>query len=231
MKCKNLLGMLTIALSIGVVADASAFGLPKIGGSNDSANTNNTESLDSVIVQQDSLVKTYQSSLGDILSAQALFLEAYGKKEDAAKLVSAAEAIGKGSVDKDEFAKSTTLSKDANETIRKDIAEGEELSSEGRAKYQEGLLPYASGVGKIAKLRPEFEKFTQSAKAQLDSASMMEKLKVKKQLDVGIYLATKAPGYVADLASTTKEILTFAKKQGVSEQTTDKLTAAVSLNL
>jgi hypothetical protein len=223
MKCKNLLGILTIALSIGVAVDASAFGLPKIGGSDDSAGTSNAETMDSVMTQQDSLVKTYQLSMVDILSAQVLLLEAHGMKEEAAKVASAAEALGKGAVDKNEFDKTMELSESANEDISKKMGEQEALTSDGRKMYQEALFPYASGIGKMAQLKPELEKFMQSASAQVKSASMMDKLKVKKKLDVGMYLATKAPGYFTDVASTTNKILTYANKQGVSEQSTGKV--------
>ncbi|MDB4409595.1 hypothetical protein N9235_02130 [Gammaproteobacteria bacterium] len=227
MKCKNLIGMLTIALSIGAMADASALGLPKFGSSDDSAGTSNVETMDSVMTQQDSLVKTYQSSMGDILSAQALLLEAHDKKEEAAKVASAAEAMGKGTVDKNEFEKTMELSESASEIISMKMGEQVELTSEGRKKYQESLLPYASGIGKMAQLKPELEKFMESASAQVKSASMMGKLKVKGKLDVGMYLATKAPGYFTNVASTTKEILTYANKQGVSEQSTGKVLSAL----
>lgn len=227
MKCKNLLGILTIALSIGIAADASAFGLPKLGGSDSSAASSNAESMDSVMVQQDSLVKAYQSSMGDILSAQELLLLAHGKKEEAAKVASAAEAMGKGVVDKKEFAKTMELSKNVSENMSKTMEKQETLSSEGLEKYQEALLPYASGIAKIATLKTELQNFMQSATAQVKSASLMGKMKVKKKLDVGMYLATETPDYIASIASTTKKILTYAKKQGVSEQSTGKLVSVL----
>ena len=231
MKCNKLIRILTIALSIGVMVDASALGLPKFGGSDDSADTSNAETMDSVIAQQDSLVKTYQLSMGDILSAQALLLEAHGMKEKAAKVASEAEVLGKGAVDKNEFEKIMELSESANEDLSKKMGEEEALTSDGRKMYQEALLPYASGIGKMAQLKPELEKFMQSASAQVKSASMMSKLKVKKKLDVGMYLATKAPGYFTNVASTTKEILTYANKQGVSEQSTGKLTKMLGMSI
>ena len=47
----------------------------------------------------------------------------------------------------------------------------------------------------MVKLEPEFKNFLQSAKDQVSSASLMEKMSVKEKLDVGMYLAMEAPGY------------------------------------
>ncbi len=228
MKCKNVLGALTIALSMSMAANVSAFGLPKIGGSDKTAATSSAETMDSVVAQQDRLVKTYQSSLGDILSSQALLLEAYGMKEDAAKLRAEADAMAKGPLDKKGFEKKTSMSAEANKKINAKMDEEKALTDEGRGKYQQALLPYATGVVKMANLVPEFQKFLQSALDQLSSAPLMGKMKVKKQLDVGMYLARATPGYLTSVASTTKKIVTYAKRQGVSKKATDNALAALS---
>lgn len=227
MKCKSVLGALTIALSMSMAANVSAFGLPKIGGSDKPAATSSAETMDSVLAQQDSLVKTYQSSLGDILSSQALLLEAYGMKQEAAKLRSEADAMGKGTLDKAQFKRITGLSADANEQLKANMAEEKALTDEGRGKYQQALLPYATGVVKMSKLVPEFQKFLQSAMDQVNSASLMGKMKVKKQLDVGMYLAKATPGYLTNVTTTTKKIVTYAKRQGVSKKATDNALAAL----
>jgi len=206
---------------MSMAANVSAFGLPKIGGLDKPAATSSAETMDSVLAQQDSLVKTYQSSLGDILSSQALLLEAYGMKEDAAKLRSEAEALAKGPLDKAQISKFTGSSEDVNKSINAQIDKQKALTAEGRKKYQQALLPYATGVAKMAKLAPEFKSFLKSASGQLKSASLMGKLKVKKQLDVGIYLAKATPGYLSNVASTTKKVVTYAKKQGVSKKAAD----------
>jgi hypothetical protein len=228
MKCKSVLGALTIALSMSMATNVSAFGLPKIGGSDKPAATSSAETMDSVLAQQDSLVKTYQSSLGDILSSQALLLEAYGIKEDAAKLRAEADAIEKGPLNKAQLEKATSLSADANEQVNAKMDEEKALSDEARGKYQQALLPYATGVAEMAKLTPDFQSFLQSASDQVKNAPLMEKRKVKKQLDVGMYLAKAAPGYITNVTTTTKRVVTFAKRQGVSKQTTDNALEALS---
>ncbi len=227
MKCKSILGALTIALSMSMAANVSAFGLPKIGGSDKPAATSSAETMDSVLAQQNSLVKTYQSSLEDILSSQALLLEAYGMKQEAAKLRSEADAMGKGSLDLAQLKKRTKSSSDANAQITAKMDEGKALTDEGRGKYQQALLPYATGVVKMTKLVPEFQKFLQSAIDQFNSAPLMGKMKVKKQLSVGVYLAKATPGYLANVTTTTKKIVTYAKRQGVSKKATDNALAAL----
>jgi len=227
MKCKSVLGALTIALSMSMAANVSAFGLPKIAGLNKPAATSSAETMDSVLAQQNSLVKTYQSSLGDILSSQALLLEAYGMKEDAAKLRAEADAMAKGPLDKKGFEKSTSMSAEANKKVNAKMDEEKALTDEGRGKYQQALLPYATGVVKMTKLVPEFQKFLQSAINQFNSAPLMGKMKVKKQLDVGMYLAKATPGYLANVTTTTKKIVTYAKRQGVSKKATDNALAAL----
>jgi len=231
MKCKSVLGALTVALSMTMVTNASAFGLPKIGGSalglpetgssDKPAVSGSPETMDSVLTQQDSLVKTYQSSLRDILSSQALLLEAYGMKEEAAKLRSEAEALAKGPLDKEQFSIITRMSERIDRRINALIDKQKALTDEGRKKYLQALLPYATGVAQMAKLAPELKSFLKSASGQLKSASLMEKAKVMEKLDVGMYLAKASPGYLSNVASTTKKVVTYAKKQGVSKKTAD----------
>ena len=96
------------------------------------------------------------------------------------------------------------------------------LTDEGRKKYQQALLPYATGVVKMANLVPEFQTFLQSAVDQVNRAPLMEKTTVKKKLDVGIYLAKAAPPYITKVASTTKNVVAYAKRQGVSKQASNK---------
>lgn len=230
MKVKSVLAVLIITLSLGIAADVSALGFPKIPGMDKLAGTgsnNNAKSMDGVLTQQEGLVKAYRASLNDIGMAQALLLEAYGKKEEAAKLRSGIDAMANGPVDRAQMKKSQKLSEKANKYLSSKMKEEVALTDEGRKKFQQALLPYATGVVEMTNLVPEFKGFLQSAVDQLSSASLMEKMKVKKKLDVGLYIAKAAPVYITKVASTTKSLVTYAKKQGVSEQTADKALAAV----
>ena len=222
MKRKSVLGALTIVLAMGIAANVSAFGLPTLEGLNKPAANGNSQTIDSVLAQQESLVKTYQASAINILTAQAYLLEAYGLKQKAAELRAEAKAIENGTTNTEQIDTVKKLSIDANNLINSYIKNETALTNEARKTYQQALLPYATGVAEMVKLEPDFKNFLQSAKDQVSSASLMEKMSVKEKLDVGMYLAMEAPGYIVNVASTTKNIVTYAKKQGVSTKVAEK---------
>ena len=99
MKRKSVLGALTIVLSMSIAANVSAFGLPAFGGLDKPAANGSAETIDSVLAQQESLVKTYQSSSINILTAQAYLLEAYGLKQKAAELQAETKTMRNGTIE------------------------------------------------------------------------------------------------------------------------------------
>jgi len=228
MKRKIALGALTIVLSMSIAANVSAFGLPTFGDLDKPAANGSAETIDSVLAQQESLVKTYQSSLANVLTAQAYLLEAYGLKQKAAELQAEAKAMSSGPVDRKQIEEASLKSNNAAKEIESRINEEAALTDVARKDYQQALLPYATGVVEMVKLQPEFKNFLQSAKDQVSSASLMEKMSVKEKLDVGMYLAMQAPGYTGTVLSTTKKIITYAKKQGVSTKEMEKTLAEMN---
>jgi len=136
-----------------------------------------------------------------------------------------AKELGKKDPSKDESVIGIHLdfNNEALEQVNAKIAEGAELSAEGKKDFAEGLLPYAAGMAamvKMAKIAPEFLK---AAADEIKSIkNPMQIIKVKKQFDLGMKTGKKVPPTFKMLGDTTKTVFTFAKKNGISTGAQEK---------
>jgi hypothetical protein len=204
-----------LVTSIGFTTTALAgFGLPSIpgvgGGQDDSA-----QNYEATAQRQDKLTQQYKKAQNEIFTAQKLISEAFGLDEQAALLDAERQAFSSGALTKDQLDKATELTRNTQEMIDKKIAGGEQLTEEGRAKYQKSLLPFANGLLQTSLLVPEFKNLLTSAQAQISSAPITKKLEVTNRLGVGVAVATKLPGHIERLATATTGVLTYAKSQNL----------------
>jgi hypothetical protein len=200
-----------LTISMAFATQAFGFGLSTFTGSSDESSAG--QDLGSVVEEQDKLVQRYVKASTEILTAQKLLSEAFGLKGHAAALDAEIQALSSGATTQEDMEKASATSSNAQEKIDEKIKNGEKLSGAGREKYQKSLLPFAKGLLQTSALVPEFQGLLESAKTQIESAPMTKKLDVKKQLDTGVYVATKMPTHMTDLTSATKRVLTYAKSQ------------------
>ena len=202
------------ALFLGVFAlssvsmQANAIGLSF--GDDDKKSSGNASN------SQEAIVKTYTSSATDILTSQALLLEAFGKQTEAEQVRASAEAMQSGSVtSKDELKKHTEVSEKASKEIAKSMESSNEMSDESKKLYADALPPYASGLKKLYVLKDQFAPFLDSAKSEISGAGIMGASKVKSKLEAGMYLATSGPDYISNLYNTSEQLLTFAQDKDI----------------
>ena len=81
--------------------------------------------------------------------------------------------------------------------------------------FREALGHLASGLLGTVKLKDAAANFQQSAQAQINSASMLEKMSVTKKLGPGMYVATNLPGHIANEGSGLKSAVAFAQTHNI----------------
>src|SRR5205823_6943023 len=104
---------------------------------------------------------------------------------------------------------------DVEHAISKSLSEKVTLSEEGKTMFREALGHLASGLLGTVKLKDAAANFQQSAQAQINSASMLEKMSVTKKLGPGMYVATNLPGHIANEGSGLKSAVAFAQTHNI----------------
>ncbi len=199
------------------ISSAQAFdlGVPKMGGDKDKVSAP-SQSLDDAINSQEAIVKRFAAAEYSVTEAQSLFSQALGLQVQLAKAQENKAAYDSGAVmSKDSLKKAKARSREVDDAIAKATEDEKELSPESKIKFAQGLAYYAKGVGDTKKLLEEFSPFLNSAKAQFDAASPMQKMSVKKKLDIGVDIATKVPGHLKDQIMTISKLVSFAKKKNI----------------
>lgn len=173
---------------------------------------------------QDKLLSDLTDALGDVLAAQAIIAEAQGNKEQAAALSNASDKMKGGEASNEDIQGGLTLSSDTVAAQQEIINQGDTISAESKALYAKALLPYAKSVAKTAKLSGPIKDFTNEAQNSLKSIrNPMEIRKLKKTLDVGLFVGKNAPKLIVNLGKSSKDLLTFAKKNDLDTSAADDI--------
>lgn len=204
--------MAVLLVSSTCTAPAYAFGLGSVANRVMHHNQNSSGSL---VNAQGKLVTDFTVAERELLTAQASLSKAFGLKRHAALLLSDAHAMHKGASQHD-LAKAIGDSKRADEAYRSQMSKGKSLSNAGRQQYIKSIPPYAGGIVESLSLRPDLHQFLGQAKNTLHSVSPIVALRLKNKLKDGMYLARYAPSYISSLTKSTKEMVTYNKKQGIT---------------
>ncbi|MCD4744112.1 MAG: hypothetical protein K8R67_16745 [Desulfobacteraceae bacterium] len=201
--------ILVMFISANAFAGFSLSGKKKKGGE--------TASTEDVSSQQSALIKKYQEYSSKITKAQILMAQAFGFKELKEKLDVQSKNLESGNVmTKDDMEKQRKLTESAQNKIDNQMAEGEELSEEGKKYYQKSLTPYFGSVLIYGRdVIPGAKTCLEGAKNVISNASMTEKLKVKKTFKVILYLGPKVGPDFKNLTSFGKNLLTYGKKNKI----------------
>lgn len=206
---KNSLVLAVIGCSLVMTSQAQAMAHKKKAA----APTENTVDASA---SQDALIQSYGAAASLVVQAQEQFLLAYGMKDEAAALSETAKVLGSGSsLDKEEVKTVSKQSKSADKAIAEKIESGEELNAEGKEHYVKGLGLYAQGLLATKGMTNEASAFNDSAMAQINSASMMEKASVTSKLSVGTYVAKELPGFISNLTNGLTKAVSYAKSADI----------------
>ena len=158
------------------------------------------------------LEQAIRNALADLSEAESYFAQARGDAEAAAANLSRAETLrGKDEVDIKEAMDETASSREKSAEFE---ASAGELSTESKALYAKGLLPYAKGISNTSKASALASEWLQYAQSEITSIRNPMKIrKLRKTLGDGMSLAKSLPKFFKTLGSSTKGVFAFAKTQ------------------
>lgn len=205
----------TAALFLGAGTLASA-GLPKLPKLPGTKLGDTPANPGASAASTDGLVQRYVQSSTSINTALRELALAYGLKEHAAKLDAEIAALQSGAVsDKDSLKKNSQVSSEAQAAVQERMDKGEALSEEGKKHYAAAWQPYILGVRTARTLPDEAKNFKSAAKAQMDSASLVEKAGVMSKLSAGTYLAGEVPGFISRATTGLGQLVSYAQKNDI----------------
>jgi hypothetical protein len=208
-----------LAVAAALCASAASFAqfsMPSMKGNSGSAPASSAPASGDVYASQDQLVKTYVAAASESLTGQSKMAEAVGLKDKAAEASARADAFKTGAtVTSDDLKNATKVQTDVGDAIEKAIKEKLVLSEESKAKFGEGLGHLGLGLLGTVKLKEAATSFQQSAQAQINSASMLDKMSVTKKLGAGMYVATNLPGHISNEGSGLKSAVSYAQSHGI----------------
>lgn len=201
----------SVALAaMGIGPSAMGFGLSNLLGHH-----GNSDSNTQILKQQSRLVNDFTSAQKQILTSQALLVEAFGLKKQAAVLRADRKALKSGASAQD-IEKSIGDSSKANQQIQKYQKEGVQLSAKGKKLYKKAVPYYARGLAQTIALRPDIKNFASGARKAIGSSSIVGKLSLKNKLASGMYISEHSPAYIRELQGTSVDIVTYAKKEKIA---------------
>ena len=155
------------------------------------------------------LVKTFFESSNNYLGAQELLLIAYGKNTEAAQVKEAiAYAKDSGVSDEKKMKNSIKVTTEASKTIETSMNDQSyQLTAEGKANYAKSLPYLGKGIVGTAKLKPQ----SQMMIANIQSDPM----NAFAQIGGLAKVIPNMPGYIKNITSTSKLIITGAKAKKI----------------
>ncbi len=180
-----------------------------IGGGGDKADID----VDALVDQQSALVGSMAAALSNLLTANMNFLEAVGKKGEAEKLKKTIDGLKAGKdVEKDNLEAGFEAADTSTKTAIGSF-ESVKLDAEGKAKFAQGIPPYAAGTIDMTKTGFAAVDTFKSLKGTKD-------LTILRKLGKLIFIGKNAPSLISSFADATKKIKKFTSSQGIKD---DKL--------
>lgn len=169
---------------------------------------------------QEAIVTEFKQILSGVALAQVKVLSAYGLKDQAEALEADANLIS-GECDKKCLDKAVAGSKAANKEIERFDLESAQLDAEGKAMLAEAIPPLLINSYGFVKFLPKVSKWGKSAGDEMKAAGLMGAAKLKKKFDTGLFIVSKTPGVVKDIASTAKKLMTYSKQNDIKVEGAD----------
>lgn len=215
----GLTGVLAAATVVAMPA-AHAFGLNSLksaAGMGESAESGAVD-VDTLLSQQKDLLGRFNSSMNNMLLAQAKTLEAGGLKEDAQRAQAAAENYMSGSVvSGDQLKRDVEISAESNAKIQALQSENTQLAAGGQQLLIAAVPHYAKGIYEGTRLPNEFESWSSSAKGGLKSltSNPMQARKLTSGISDVTNVIANLPTLLKTWGSTSTAFVTYAKRNKV----------------
>lgn len=215
----GLSGVLAIA-TVAAIPAVHAFGLDTLksaAGVSESAEKGGVD-VNSLLSQQKDLMGRFNSSMNNMLLAQAKTLEAAGLKEDAQRASAAAENYKSGNVvSKDQLKRDSMVSAESNSKIEQLLKQNNKLSADGQKLLVSAVPHYAKGMYDGTRLPKDFESWTSSAQGGLNSlaSNPLGAGKLTSGLKDVTTVATSLPNLLKTWGSTSVAFVNYAKSNKV----------------
>jgi len=194
---------------------AMAFELKLPTKSSDSGSSVDVNTLSK---QQDDLVKSLNASLRDLATSQKIMADALGLKDAAALAESNSNKLKSGDLTgKDDISKAVANSEDANKMIQAELKKGTKLSDDSKALFSTALVPYGTGAVGVLVTGKKAADAVKSLTATAD-------LTILSKLGNLIYIGKEAPTLISAFTSTTGQLISFSKTNGLDTSGIEKAT-------
>jgi len=183
---------------------SQAFELPKLGKKSDSSV--DVASLES---QQSDLIKLMNSSLKNLNQSQQIIAEALGLKEAAAAAKENNEKLAKGELtSKDDIEKVLVTTQSTQKSIDDGIKASTTLDAQGKEKFTTALPPYGVGALEMVMTGKKASEAAKSLTNVIDPT-------ILTKLGTLIYIGKNSPSLISTFTSSTNNIITFSKANGI----------------
>lgn len=198
---KQLVAVAVVLAFVSAPAFAQ-FKLPKLPGQDKPAPATQTAPPNG-----DALVLSFAQSQDLVIAAQNTFGEALGLKDQLAGLQAEHQALSSGPVDVDAIKKRKAWSEATQKLLDEKMAGQPELTTASRAKFTEGLVTYLKAAVGARNLLLAAQSFGGTLTAN--------PMALVGKAQAATYVAKSTPGYVKDVAGTTRTLLAFAQRNNI----------------
>ncbi|MFC5428361.1 hypothetical protein ACFPTO_06010 [Paraburkholderia denitrificans] len=202
-----------VVASLFIAASAHAFGLPAALGGAPSANSTSSSSNDN-LASQDALVKAFVASEIEVLTAESLLEQAYGKKDTAKLCDDQVKALQNTSVDSDTLEKTVDVSKKAGAEIADQQSKQAALSDDEKKFYIQSLPHFAKGVIGTHDVVTKAATFASGLKGSGSNIGGMLSGGMLK-LKSGMFIAKSTPEYSKNLFEVFRKTVMIGQNSGV----------------
>ena len=173
-----------------------------------------SSSSGNISASQDALVSQTAAAIALLAEAQSYVALAQGNQELAEQLKNVQKELNGGNTG-DIVSHMDTVNKAA--AVQKEvIKQKEKMSDDAKKSYQKALVPFFSSAALTIKLKEPAQNFVKDATNEIKSIrNPLELGKVKKSVEVGMYVGKNIPSLTANLLSTTGDLMSYSKDNGL----------------
>ncbi|MBC79174.1 MAG: hypothetical protein CL745_06235 [Chloroflexi bacterium] len=210
--------MLLFISTSSLEAQAWKKNLKKLGDAVGASEESNPNAMTSEVV-----VLMTKEAFKDLATAQALIAKAEGNNELASQLENVSKDIMKS--DLKGLKKQTGLVLQTAKDQQQLFTQKKTMSDEAKKYYQQALVPYMSGAYRTIALKQPIEQFAAQAKAEIAAVQSepWRIMKVKKQVETGLFLVKNVPSLVITLLKSTGDVMTYSKENGLDTKKASKI--------
>ena len=195
---KKIIGLL-VCLGLLFCVNAHALKLPgKLSalGRGESESSSGGVSIGDLVNTKTQAIETYRAARQALEVSYEKAAEAFGVKEEVMTVLAEMRTLNEGTINSKNMDKYSKKSENVNNIIAEGMAGTMEPSVESKKLLVESMISLVDGIIKEKNLIAEVKTLVENAKATLQTAPMMEKMKVKGVVGTALALSKGIPGDV-----------------------------------